>query len=142
MSTYGSPQLALVRGAPRTFGGRLRYAFDGQTVWAPLGDLWRPALVVCAAGFNVRVACEGFDEWFNIEHLRAFVEPHPEFVVRVRCQYVIGYLRDDGAVTSVRDQARIYDSEAEAWEHAKASDNVGSDRGKDWCWVEKLEETP
>lgn len=85
MSVYGvykpanCPERALMDGAPDTVGQQLRWAHDGQTVWAfsRKDNLWVVAVVVCAAGDSVRVANEwmGFDTWTHVTQLSAFIEP-------------------------------------------------------------------
>lgn len=50
----------------------------------------------------------------------------------------VGYVTVDGSVTQVQAQARRYESEAEAWEHATAAGLVGrKEDGSPWCWVEE-----
>lgn len=67
------------------------------------------------------------------------------FVVRLR-YYVyengtvetgVGYMTHDGGVSRELRDAHRYDSEAEAWEHAFDSDNIGRDDDGEWCWVEE-----
>lgn len=51
----------------------------------------------------------------------------------------VGWVTKDGQVTHIRAHAKVYDSEAEAWEHASAADLVGRSKdGEDWCWPEEV----
>lgn len=73
-----------------------------------------------------------------------------KFVMRARgycypegCEQItICYVCKDGSISQARSQARIYDSEAEAWEHARAADLIGGTTLAPWCWVEVVDWCP
>ncbi len=46
---------------------------------------------------------------------------------------VLGYVMHNGGVTTQRLAAKVYASEAEAWEHAQLADLLGHDEQGDWC---------
>ena len=79
---YAHEEMALMRAAPHTVGGKLQYAVDGQVVWAYSSKrrLWVVGTVAVAAGNNARVINEelGLDEWYPLFGLLHFVEPEQE----------------------------------------------------------------
>ena len=60
----------------------------------------------------------------------------------MRCKTVqpdgVGWVTNEGRVTSNPRYACKYDTEADAWIHADNSGLIGSDERGDWCWVEEI----
>ncbi len=48
------------------------------------------------------------------------------------------WLCEDGTISRNRNAAKLYASEAEAWEHLKMAEHIGKDEDGDWCWVEAV----
>ncbi len=53
----------------------------------------------------------------------------------------VGWMTPDGGASHSPELIQTYASEADAWLHAAASGNIGSDEAGDYCWVEPVPAT-